>query len=216
MKSDSQLQLDVMNELKWEPSLRHEQIGVAAKDGVVTLSGYVKSYAEKLLAETATRRVKGVRAIAEELDVRYDWQPRTSDSEIAQRVCHVLDWDPMVPHDRIEVTVEDGVVKLTGKVDWHFQKDLAFGDASKISGVVRIDNRIEVIPKASAGDVKERIEQAFERHADLEAEKIKVSADGGRVTLLGNVNSWTQRSLAEHAAWAAPGVINVEDKLTVV
>jgi osmotically-inducible protein OsmY len=216
MKSDSQLQLDVMNELKWEPGLHHEEIGVAVTDGVVTLSGNVKSYAEKLLAETTARRVKGVRAIAEDMNVRYDWQPKTSDSEIAQRVCHVLEWDPMIPKDKIQVVVEDAVVKLRGKVDWHYQKDLAFKDASKISGVLHIDNGIEVTPKVSVGDVKQRIEEAFERQADLEAEKIKVMADGSRVTLSGNVSSWTKRNVAERAAWAAPGVSYIDDKLMVV
>jgi osmotically-inducible protein OsmY len=215
MKSDSQLQVDVMNELKWEPGLHHEEIGVAVKEGVVTLSGDVKSYAEKLLAETTTRRVKGVRAIAEDMNIRYDWQPKTSDSEIAQRVCHVLEWDPMIPKDKIQVTVEDGVVKLKGKVDWHYQKNLAFKDASKISGVLHIDNGIEVAPKVSVADVKERIEEAFERQADLEAGRIQVSADGSRVTLSGKVRTWTQRSAAEHAAWAAPGVNAVDDKLTI-
>lgn len=216
MKSDSQLQLDILDELKWEPGLHHEEIGVAVKDGVVTLSGDVKSYAEKLLAEKTARRVKGVRAIAENLNVRYDWQPKTSDSEIAQRVCHILEWDPMIPKDKIEVTVEDGVVKLKGKVDWHYQKDLAFKDASKISGVVRIDNWIEVTPKVSTSDVRERIEEAFERQADLEAERIKVTADGSRVTLSGNVSSWSKRNAAERAAWAAPGVTYIDDKLTVM
>lgn len=216
MKSDSQLQLDIMDELTWEPGLHHEEIGVAVKDGVVTLSGTVKSYSEKLLAESTARRVKGVRAIAEDMNVRYDWQPKTSDSEIAQRVCHVLEWNPMIPKGKIEVTVEDGVMKLKGKVDWHYQKDFAFKDASKISGVVRIDNWIEVTPKVSVGVVKERIEEAFERQADLEAEKIKVRADGGRVTLSGNVSTWSKRKLAERAAWAAPGVNYIDDKLTVV
>jgi osmotically-inducible protein OsmY len=216
MKNDSQLQLDIMDELKWQPGLHHEEIGVAVKDGVVTLMGNVKSYSEKLLAEKAARQVKGVRAIAEDINVHYDWQPKTSDSEIAQRVCHVLEWDPMIPRDKIEVTVEDGVVKLKGKVDWHYQKDLAFKNTSKISGVVHIDNGIEVTPKVSVGDVKERIEEAFERQADLEAEKIKVRADGGRVTLSGNVSTWSQRKLAERAAWAAPGVNYIDDKLTVV
>lgn len=216
MRSDSQLQLDIMDELKWEPGLHHEEIGVAVKSGVVTLSGNVKSYSEKLLAESTARRVKGVRAIAEDMNVRYDWQPKTSDSEIAERVCHVFEWDPMIPKDKIQVTVEDGVVKLKGKVDWHYQKDLAFKDASKISGVVRIDNGIEVTPNVSVGDVKERIEEAFERHADLEAERIKVTADGSRVTLSGNVSTWTKRNAAERAAWAAPGVNYVDDKLTIL
>lgn len=215
MKSDSQLQLDIIEELKWEPGIDHEGIGVAVSDGVVTLSGTVRSYSEKLLAENTVRRVKGVRAIAEELDVRYDWQPKTSDPEIARRVCNVLEWDPLIPKDRIQVTVEDGVVRLKGKVDWHYQKDLAFNDASKISGVVRIDNWIDVTPKASASDVRERIEQAFERQADLDAENILVRADGGKVTLSGNVGSWNRRELAERAAWSAPGVTQIEDNLTV-
>jgi osmotically-inducible protein OsmY len=215
MKTDSQLQLDVMEELEWEPGLNHEHIGVSVDKGVVSLSGTVQSYAEKLLAENTARRVKGVRAIAEELEVRYDWQPKTSDSEIARRISDLLDWDPLVPTDRIRVTVEDGIAKLKGKVDWHYQKDLAFKDASKISGVVRIDNWIEVTPSVSAGDVRERIEHAFERQADLDAEKILVRADGGKVTLSGSVSSWTKRELAERAAWAAPGVEKVEDKTVI-
>jgi osmotically-inducible protein OsmY len=216
MKSDSQLQLDVMDELKWEPGIDHEGVGVAVDDGVVTLSGTVQSFGEKLLAEKAARRVKGVRAIAEDLVVRYDWQPKTSDSEIAKRICNVLEWDPMVPKDRVAVTVEDGVVRLKGKVDWHYQKDLAFKHASKVSGVVRIDNWIDVTPKVSVDNVRERIEEAFERQADLEAEKIRVTADGGRVTLSGNVSSWAKRNVAERAAWAAPGVSYIDDNLTVV
>ena len=215
MKTDSQLQLDVMEELEWEPGLNHEHIGVSVDNGVVSLSGTVQSYAEKLLAEDTARRVKGVRAIAEDLNVRYDWQPKTSDSEIARRVSDLLDWDPLVPKDRIQVTVEDAIVKLKGKVDWHYQKDLAFKDASKISGVVRIDNWIEVAPSVSAQDVRQRIEQAFERQADLDAEKILVRADGGKVILSGSVSSWTKRELAEHAAWAAPGVEKVEDKTVI-
>ena len=215
MKTDSQLQLDVMEELEWEPGLNHEHIGVSVANGVVSLSGTVQSYAEKLLAEDTARRVKGVRAIAEDLNVRYDWQPKTSDSEIARRVSDLLDWDPLVPKDRIQVTVEDAIVKLKGKVDWHYQKDLAFKDASKITGVVRIDNWIEVAPSVSAQDVRQRIEQAFERQADLDAEKILVRADGGKVILSGSVSSWTKRELAEHAAWAAPGVEKVEDKTVI-
>lgn len=215
MKTDSQLQLDVMDELEWEPGLHHEQIGVSVDKGVVTLSGTVRSYAEKLLAENTARRVKGVRAIAEQLNVRYDWQSKTNDSEIAKRISDLLDWDPLVPKDRIQVTVEDGIVKLKGKVDWNYQKDLAFNDASKITGVVRIDNWIEIAPSVSADDVRERIEHAFERQADLDAEKILVRADGGKVILSGSVSSWTKRELAERAAWAAPGVEKVEDKTVI-
>lgn len=217
MKTDSQLQLDVMEELKWEPGIDHEHIGVSVSTGVVSLSGTVRSYAEKLLAEKTVRRVKGVRAVAEDLQVRYDWQPKTSDAEIAKRVADILQWDPLVPKDRIEVTVEDGVVKLTGNVNWHYQKDRAFDGAAKVSGVLRIDNRVEVAPAETPapGDIRQRIEKAFERQADLEAEKIAVKTEAGKVTLIGHVSSWQKRNLAEQAAWAAPGVTQIEDKLVI-
>ncbi|WP_309660915.1 BON domain-containing protein [Sphingomonas sp.] len=215
MKSDSQLQQDVMDELKWEPGVDHEQIGISAKDGVVTLSGVVGSYSEKLLAEKTARRVKGVRALAEDLAVRYPYQSKTTDSEIAKRVADVIEWDSLVPHDKINVTVEDGAVRLRGDVEWNYQKDLAFKDASKITGVLRVDNWINVKPSVSTGDVKQRIEQAFERQADLEAEKIKVRADGHKITLEGTVTTWGKRGIAERAAWAAPGVSQIEDKLIV-
>jgi osmotically-inducible protein OsmY len=216
METDSQLQLDVIDELKWEPGLDHENVGVSVNKGVVTLSGTVKSFSEKLLAENTARRVKGVRAIAEDLMVRYDWQPKTGDTEIAKRVADVFEWNSLIPSERIKVTVEDGVVKLEGKVDWNYQKDLAFKDASKIGGVIRIDNRIRVIPSVQPGDVRERIEEAFERQADLEAENIQVRAEGGKVILSGRVSSWAKRSLAEKAAWSAPGVGQVEDARLIV
>ena len=215
MKTDSQLQRDVMEELKWEPGVDHKRIGVAALNGVISLSGTVPNFAEKLLAEKTVRHVKGVRALAEDLQVRYDWQPKTSDPEIAKRVADILEWDPLVPRDRIEVTVEDGVVKLSGKVDWNYQRDLATEDTAKITGVVRIDNGIQVTPPVSTGDVRNRIEQAFERQADLEAENISVQAQGSKVTLTGTVSSWSKRNIAERTAWAAPGVAQIEDKLVV-
>lgn len=215
MKTDSQLQLDVLDELKWDPSVHHEAIGVAVNNGVVMLSGNVKSYAEKLNAEKAARRVKGVKAIAEELTVRYDFQPKTGDIEIARRISDVIAWNPLVPHDRIEVTVEKGVAKLGGKVDWNYQKDLAFKAASRISGVAGIQNMIQVMPAISPSVVRERIEEAFERQADLEADKITVRAEGHKVILGGKVSSWNERSIAERAAWSAPGVAQLQDNITV-
>lgn len=215
MKTDSQLQLDVLNELKWEPRVEHEKIGVSVSDGVVTLSGLVPSYSQKLLADEAARRVKGVRAVAEEIEVRLATQPKTSDTEIAKRVADAFEWDGFIPHDKVNVTVEDRVVKLRGEVDWGYQKDLAFKDASKISGVIRVDNFITVKPSINKAVVRDKIEDAFERQADLEADKIQVRTDGHRVILSGKVNSWNQRSIAERAAWAAPGVTQVEDNLIV-
>jgi osmotically-inducible protein OsmY len=214
MKTDSQLQIDVMEELRWEPGVDNERIGVSVANGIVTLSGIIRSYAEKLLAEKTVRRVSGVRAVAEELEVRYDWQPKTSDAEIAKRIADILEWDPMMPRG-IEVVVEDGVVRLKGNVEWHYQRDLASEDASRISGVVRIDNGIAVIPPVPTSDVRERIEEAFERQADLEAEKITVAAIGGKVTLSGRVSSWNKRNIAQRAAWSAPGVTQLEDNLVV-
>lgn len=215
MKTDSQLQRDVLDELKWEPGVEHEKIGVSADNGVVTLSGLVLSYSQKLLAEQAARRVKGVRAVAEDMTVRREFQPKTTDTEIAKRVADVLEWNTLVPHNKISVTVEDRVVKLKGEVDWKYQKDLAFEDASKISGVIRVDNFLQVSPTVSNQVIRDKIEDAFERQADLEAEKIQVRTEGNRVILSGKVGSWNQRYIAETAAWAAPGVMQVEDNLVV-
>lgn len=215
MKTDAKLKQDVLNELEWQPSIHHEQIGVSVDHGVVTLSGIVKSFAEKLEAEKAARRVAGVKAIAENLEVRYDYQPKTADPQIAKRVVDVLDWDPLVPSDKIDVMVEDGVVRLGGKVDWLYQKDMAFKAASKISGVIRIDNRIEVAPRVEAANIRDRIEDAFERQADLESNRISVRTEGRKVILSGTVDSYSKRGLAEHAAWGAPGVTMIEDNITV-
>lgn len=215
MKSDSRLQIDVLEELRWEPGIDHEKIGVSVDKGVVALSGIVSSYSEKLLAESTARRVKGVRAIAEDLTVHYSSDAKTTDTEIARRVADILEWDPLVPTDKLDVTVENGAVRLRGNVEWNYQKDLAFEDASKISGVVRVDNLIVVSPTVKTADVRERIEQAFERQADLEADKIQVRADGRKVTLEGSVSSIHKRDLAERAAWAAPGVSQIEDRLLV-
>jgi osmotically-inducible protein OsmY len=215
LRTDTQIQTDVFDELKWEPGIDHEQIGISVANGVVSLTGTVRSYAEKLLAEKTVRRIRGVRAIAEELQVRYDWEPKKSDSEIAKRVADIFEWDPLIPHNRIEVTVENGAVKLVGKVDWNYQRDLAVEDAAKITGVTRIDNRLEVTSPVTTSDIRHRIEQAFERQADLEAERISVEAHGGKVILSGSVSSWNKRNSAERAAWAAPGVTQIEDKLVV-
>lgn len=209
------MQLDVFEELRWEPGIDHEKIGVSVDKGVVALSGIVSSYSEKLLAESTARRVKGVRAIAEDMTVHYPSHSKTTDAEIAKRVADVLEWDPLVPNDKINVTVENGVVRLRGNVEWNYQKDLAFKDASKISGVVRVDNWIVVAPSVNTADVRERIEQAFERQADLEAEKIQVRSDGRKVILEGRVSTINKRNIAERAAWAAPGVAQIEDKLFV-
>ncbi len=216
MKSDSQLQQDVMDELQWEPRVHHANIGVAAKDGVITLSGFVGSYAEKIAAEKAARRVKGVRGLAEEIEVRLDSDAKTADPEIAKRIADMFDWSAMVPKHKIGVKVEHGWVTLTGTVDGHFQRKSASDLASRISGVRGVSNQIEVRAAASPSDIRERIMAAFRRNADLDASTITVAADGNTVRLGGKVHAWYERRIAERAAWSAPGVNRVEDNIIVV
>ncbi len=216
MKTDSQLQQDVMDELQWEPRVDHANIGVAAKDGVVTLSGFVSSYAAKIAAEKAARRVKGVRGLAEEIEVRFASDPKTSDPEIAKRIADMFDWSVTIPKDKVQVKVEHGWVTLSGAVDYHFHRQSAKDLASRISGVKGVTNLIEVKTNPSSMDVKDRIIAAFKRNADLDASTITVVADGSTVKLGGKVHAWYERQIAERAAWAAPGVNRVEDNIAVI
>lgn len=216
MKTDNQLQQDVMDELQWEPRVDHANIGVAAQDGVVTLSGFVSSYASKIAAEKAARRVKGVRGLAEEIEVRFASDPKTSDPEIAKRIADMFDWSVTIPKDKVQVKVEHGWVTLSGAVDYHFHRQSAKDLASRISGVKGVTNLIEVKTSPSSIDVKDRIVAAFKRNADLDASTITVVADGSTVKLGGKVHAWYERQIAERAAWAAPGVNRVEDNIAVI
>lgn len=213
MKSDSQLQQDVMAELEWEPSVDHADIGVSVVDGVVTLNGYVKSYAEKVAAERAARRVSGVRALAEELKIRFASDPKTADHEIAKRILDSLSWNVMIPKDKIQVKVENGWVTLSGSVNWNYQRQEAKRAVSPISGVKGISNNITVSQQPTTADIRHRIETAFERQADLDAAGVTIAIDGNKVELGGKVRSWHERRVAEDAAWAAPGVTQVEDHI---
>lgn len=215
MKPDIQLQSDVMDELAFEPSVDAADIGVSVADGVVTLNGFVKSYAEKVAAEKATRRVAGVKAIAEEIEVRFASHPKTADSEIAKRIIDIFAWDATIPDTDIDVEVEHGWVTLTGAVDWFFQSDSAREAAGKIQGVVGVVNLIEVRKLPAAFDVRDRIMAAIKRSADVDASSITVLTDGGKVTLGGRVRGWHERQVAERAAWAAPGVTKVEDNIVL-
>jgi osmotically-inducible protein OsmY len=216
MKTDSQLQQDVMDELQWEPRVDHANIGVAAKDGVVTLTGFVPSYASKIAAEKAARRVKGVRGLAEEIEVRFPSDPKTSDPEIAKRIADMFDWSVTIPKNKVQIKVEHGWVTLNGTVDYHFHRQSAKDLASRISGVKGVTNLIEVKAAPSPIDVKDRIVAAFKRNADLDASTITVVADGNTVRLGGKVHAWYERQIAERAAWAAPGVTRVEDNIAVM
>lgn len=215
MKSDIELQKDVMDELAWEPSVERANIAVTAKGGIVTLGGFVASYPQKMAAEKAARRVYGVRGIAEEIEVRFQNDPKTHDDEIAKRVVDLFTWDAIIPRDTIMVKVEKGWMTLTGKVSWHFHKEAAQRVAGRIAGVKGITNLIEVKNAVSTSDVREKIMAAFRRAGDVDAKGINVVADGGTVRLGGTVHSLNQRRVAENAAWAAPGVTRIEDNILV-
>jgi osmotically-inducible protein OsmY len=214
--SELQLRQDVLDELEFEPSINAAHIGVAAENGVVTLSGHVSTYAEKTTAVAAARRVRGVRAIADEIEVRYPSGKKTADDEIAKRAVDILGWDTMVPSGAIQVTVRDGSLILTGKVDWYYQKKAAEDAVRKLSGVRGVVNNIEIKPHVKAEDVKRKIEDALKRHAEVEAKAIRVTVTGNdKVLLEGKVDNWDERFAVENAAWSAPGVRSVEDRLAI-
>lgn len=216
MKTDMQLQRDVIEELAWQPNVREAEIGVAVKNGVVTLSGFVESYAQKYAAARAAERVHGVRAVADDLSVKLPKSFMRSDTDIAHAAVSALKWDVEVPDARIQVLVDDGWVSLDGAVDWQFQRTAAEKAVRYLTGVKGVINRITVQqPKVSAYEVNQRIEEALKRSAATEADRITVEAKNGKVTLRGTVRSWAEREDAERAAWAAPGVSEVDDEIAV-
>lgn len=216
MKSDMQLQRDVMDELAWIPNVEHANIGVAAIGGVVTLTGFVDSYAQKMAAEHAAAGVLGVQAIAEELKVRLPGDAQISDTDIAGQIVKLFSWNVSIPNDKVSVKVEQNWVTLGGTVEWNYQREAAHKAAGHISGVLGVTDNISVRNSPSPTDVRERILAAFKRSSDIDGSSIKVVADSGTVTLGGKVHGWHERGIAERAAWAAPGVEHVEDNILVV
>lgn len=215
MKTDSQLQQDVMAELKWEPAVHAEDIGVEVKDGVVTLAGHVDSYPAKWNAERAAQRVSGVKALAVEIDVRLSGDVKRTDADIARSAENVLLWTTYLPKDSVKVMVESGWLTLTGEVEWAFQRATAAAAVRYLSGVTGVSDQITIRPGVIASAVQADIESAIKRTASKDAKNVSVVVSGSEVTLNGKLSSWAERESASLAAWRTPGVRNVVDNITI-
>jgi osmotically-inducible protein OsmY len=214
--TDKDLKQHVQSALDWEPSLDASDIGVSVDEGVVTLRGNVATYAEKVTAERVALRVYGVKGVATDLSVHLPSLFARTDTEVAHAAVAALTWNTFVPHDRVAVTVNNGWVTLTGTLDWQYQKDAAARAVRDLTGVKGLTNGITVQPRVNTTDVRDKIEAAFKRSAAIDARRVNVTATDGKVILSGNVHSWAERQEAERAAWAAPGVTQVEDRLAIV
>jgi osmotically-inducible protein OsmY len=215
MKTDLQLQQDVMDELKWEPAVHAEQIGVEVKDGVVTLAGHVDSFAAKWHAEKAAQRVPGVKALAVEIDVVLNGSAKHTDADIARSAKNVLLWTTFLYTDSVKVMVEDGWLTLSGELEWEFERATAASAVRYLSGVRGVSNQIAIKPHATASVVKSDIEAALKRVVIKDAQNITVTVKGSEVTLGGSLPSWAERETANQAAWRTPGVRAVVDNITI-
>ena len=215
MSDDRRLRQRVLDELDFEPSIDAAHIGVAANKGVVTLTGFVVSYAEKAAAERVAQRVKGVRAVAEEIEVRVPSDKKRADDEIAARAIDILRWQVGFPAENIRIKVENGMITLSGTVEWHFQKQEAATAVHKLTGVTYVSNQIRVASSVRKEAVRENIERALARSAELEASRLAIDTEGGRVTLRGRLGSYHEREVARRAAWSVPGVVEVHDETII-
>jgi osmotically-inducible protein OsmY len=215
MKTDARIREDVLDQLAWESDVDDRQIGVAVENGVVTLSGVINSYTSKMAAERAAKKVNGVKAVAEDIEVKYGDAFKKTDKEIAKAAVNALEWNISVPDDKIMVKVEDGWVYLTGEVKWDYQRNAARKAVENLLGVRYVSNNISLKQKIEAKDIKNKIKKAFERAADVDAKKVSVEVDGHTVTLRGSVRSLAEKEEARKTAYASPGVYNVINKINV-
>jgi osmotically-inducible protein OsmY len=213
-ETDAGLKASVLAELAWEPSVTAAHVGVTARDGVITLTGHVQRFAEKQAAEFAAMRVKGVKAVAEEIEVKLPFDVKRSDEDIARAAIDRLAWDSTLPKDSVKVSVQNGWITLTGEVGWHFEHDAAAQEVRRLWGVVGVNNQIKLRPRVDTYDLGNAISDAL-RRSYYSADDIHVSADGGKISLTGHVKSWNERELAGTTAWAAPGATDVENHLII-
>jgi osmotically-inducible protein OsmY len=216
MKTDKQIQTNVISALEWEPSVDASKIGVSVRDGIVTLDGYVDSFVEKLAAERVTSIVLGVKGIAEEIKVRLPQSYERNDADIAEAALNALEWNVAVPHAQIKVQVQDGNIILSGEVDWEYQRIAAHNAVCCLVGVKGITNQISIKPSIKPVDVKSNIKRALKRHSVIDTNNLTVKVVGSKIILSGNVHSWTEKEEAGTAAWATPGVSDVENNIVII
>ena len=217
-QSDARIQQDIINELKWDARVQPNEVGVVVKDGIVTLTGWVDSYTKRWVAERAAYRVRGVVAVANEIEIQLPTADQRTDTDIAAAAVRALDWDALVPLDKVTVTVAKGWVTIRGEVEWEFERREAENAIRRLNGVRGITNLLTVRPRATASvdDLKRKIEDSLVRSAETDAQRITVEVDGSKVTLRGTVRTWVEAQEAERIAWSAPGVTSVDNQIKVV
>jgi len=214
-RTDEQIQIDVLEELKWDTRVRPNEIGVAVKDGIVTLTGWVDSYLKKMAAEEAAHRVPGVKAVANDIEVRLPGFAERTDTDLAAAVLNALRWDAAIPTGKVDVTVSQGWVTLKGEIEYAFQKRDAERAVRRLSGVKGVSNLITVKPQVFPSDLKQQIERALVRNAETDARNITIEVEGSKVILRGTVRSYAEKQAAEDTAWSAPGVTEVENRIVI-
>jgi osmotically-inducible protein OsmY len=214
-RADEQIQRDVLAELKWDARVQPNEIGVLVKDGIVTLIGWVDSYTKRWAAEEAARRVRGVKAVANDLEVKLPISDERTDADIAAAAVHALEWDAMIPNDQVKVTVSKGWVTLDGEVNWQFERDDAERVVRRLTGVKGVTNLLRVKSRPTPSELKQKIEDALVRSAETDAERITVEVQGSKVILKGTVRAWAEKQEAERVAWSAPGVTSVDNRITI-